>query len=76
MPSYTTEHYVFTYKEGTLAAKDIKKIVKIQEECFTKICNTLKVDFTEKINYFLLDSKVSNKQGLAFFTSKLYNFQQ
>ena len=56
MLSYTTEHYVFTYKEGSLAAKDIKKIVKIQEECCTKICNTLKVDFTEKINYFLLDS--------------------
>ena len=56
MPSYTTEHYVFTYKEDTLAAKDIKKIVKIQEECFTKICNTLKVDFTEKIKYFLLES--------------------
>lgn len=56
MPSYTSDHYVFTYKEDSLAAKDIKKIVKIQEECFTKICNTLKVDFTEKINYFLLDS--------------------
>ena len=56
MPSYTTDHYVFTYKEDSLAAKDIKKIVKIQEECFKKICNTLKVVFTEKINYFLLDS--------------------
>ena len=41
MPSYTTEHYVFTYKEDTLAAKDIKKIVKIQEECFARICSTL-----------------------------------
>ena len=48
MPSYTTEHYVFTYKEGSFAAKDIKKIVKIQKECFTKICNTLKVDFYRK----------------------------
>ena len=76
MPSYTTEHYVFTYKEGSFAAKDIRKVAKIQEKCFAKICNTLKVDFTEKINYFLLGSKVSNKQGLAFFTSKLYNFQQ
>ena len=55
MPSYTTEHYVFTYKEGTLAAKDIRKVSKIQEKCFARICSTLKVDFTEKINYFLLD---------------------
>ena len=56
MTSYTTDHYVFTYKEGSFAAKDIRKVAKIQEKCFTKICNTLKVDFTEKINYFLLDS--------------------
>ena len=56
MPSYTTDHYVFTYKEGTLVAKDIRKVAKIQEKCFARICSTLKVDFTEKINYFLLDS--------------------
>ena len=64
MPSHTTEHYVFTYKENTLAAKDIKKIAEIQEECFTKICNTLKVSFTEKIKYFLLDS--SEEVGVLY----------
>lgn len=56
MNSYITEHYIFRYKEGSLAAKDIIKIAKKQEECFNKICNTLKVSFTEKINYFLYES--------------------
>ena len=56
MPIHTTKHYVFTYKEDSLAAKDIKKIAKIQEECLTKISNTLKVSFTEKIKYYLLES--------------------
>ena len=37
MPSYTTEHYVFTYKEGSLAAKDIRKVAKIQEKCFLPV---------------------------------------
>ena len=30
MLSYTTEHYVFTYKEGSFAAKNIRKVAKIQ----------------------------------------------
>lgn len=56
MMTYITNHYIFNYKSGTLAAKDIELIAKEQEECFNKICNVLKVDFKEKINYYLFDS--------------------
>ncbi len=56
MQTYITEHYVFAYIENTLAANDIEKIAEEQEECFNKICKTLKVNFTEKINYYLFDS--------------------
>lgn len=56
MLTYITDHYIFNYKSGTLAAKDIELIAKEQEECFNKICTVLKVDFKEKINYFLFDS--------------------
>ncbi len=56
MQTYITEHYVFIYTEKTLAANDIEKIATEQEECFNKICSMLKVNFTEKIKYYLLES--------------------
>lgn len=57
MKTYSTPHYIFTYEEGSLAEKDIKMIADVQENSFNKICETLKVDFPEKIKYYLLDSK-------------------
>lgn len=57
MKTYITPHYIFTYEEGSLAEKDIKMIADVQEKSFNKICETLKVDFPEKIKYYLLDSK-------------------
>ena len=56
MPEYITEHYIFTYKEMSLAEKDIKLIAKEQEKCFERICSVLKVNFWGKIHYYLLDS--------------------
>lgn len=53
---YITEHYVFIYEDKTLAAKDIEQIARKQEDCFDKICSTLKVKYPDKIYYYLLDS--------------------
>lgn len=68
MQTYITEHYVFSYIENTLAANDIEKIAKEQEECFNKICSVLKVNFKEKINYYLFDS--------PFEVGKLYGINE
>lgn len=57
MKTYETNHYIFTYEEGSLAEKDIVKIALEQEKSFYKICNILKVAFPEKIKYYLLDSR-------------------
>lgn len=56
MPTYNSEHYIFNYQAGSLAEKDIQKISAEQEKCFSKICKTLKVNYEEKIIYYLLDS--------------------
>lgn len=53
---FITEHYIFHYAPGSLAEKDILLIAETQEGCFRKICSTLKVDYAEKINYYLTDS--------------------
>ncbi len=56
MLEYITDHYIFTYKEMSLAEKDIKLIAKEQENCFQRICSVLKINFFDKIHYYLLDS--------------------
>ena len=53
---FVSDHYAFHYCAGSAAEKDIKFIAETQETCFRKICSTLKMDYTEKINYYLTDS--------------------
>ena len=53
---FISEHYIFHYCAGSVAEKDILLIAETQEKCFSKICSTLKTDYTEKINYYLTDS--------------------
>lgn len=53
---YMSEHYLFHYVAGSAAEKDILLIAQTQENCFRKICGTLKIDYTERINYYLTDS--------------------
>ena len=53
---YISDHYIFHYRAGSVAEKDIKFIAETQEKCFSKICSSLKVDYTEKIDYFLTGS--------------------
>ena len=51
-----TEHYIFSYIEDSLAAKDIHKIATEQENSFQEICQTLKVIPDFKIHYYLLNT--------------------
>ena len=50
-------HYIFHYFENSLAQKDIKKIIKIQEENYKKILRILKLKNKRKLNYYLYPSK-------------------
>lgn len=67
MKTYITNRYIFTYEENSLAAKDIEMIANGQEKCFGKICDTLKVNYPEKIKYYLYDSplEVGKRYGIS-----------
>ena len=54
--TYVTEHYVFHYRKGSLAEAEIQTISEIQEKSFLKICNTLNVVYSERIEYYFTDS--------------------
>lgn len=54
MKTYITKHYIFNYEVSSLAEKDIERIAKEQERCFEKICETLKVNYQDKIQYYFL----------------------
>lgn len=56
MMKFITEHYIFSYKKESFAAENIELIAKEQEECYEKICKVLMVNYSEKINYYLLDT--------------------
>lgn len=53
---YISDHYVFHYIPGSAAERDILLIAQTQEESFHKICNTLNIEYTEKIHYYLTNS--------------------
>ena len=53
---YISDHYIFHYCAGSVAAQEILLIAETQEKSFSKICSILKVDYAEKINYYLTDS--------------------
>ena len=52
-----SKNYIFNYHLNSLAEKDIDKIIEIQENCFSYISKVLKVDFQEKIEYYLCNSR-------------------
>lgn len=54
--TYTTEHYVFHYRKGSLAEEEIQMISETQEKSFSKICSALNVVYPERIHYYLTDS--------------------
>ena len=54
--SSRSEHYIFHYQKGSLAEERIQHITEIQEACFRRICDELKVEPDFPIHYFLLSS--------------------
>ncbi len=51
-----TRHYVFHFRKGSTAEKDIDIITETQERCFEHICKVLNVSTEGKISYFLCGS--------------------
>ena len=51
-----SENYLFNYLEGSIAEKEIKEIIDIQEGCFRYINNVLNVNFKGKIEYYLCET--------------------
>lgn len=64
-----TSHYVFHFKNNSLAEKDILLISQTQENCYNKITKLLNIKPTFKINYFLIESP--EEVGLIY--SEIYN---
>lgn len=58
--SFCTEHYVFHFRSGSCAAREIEQIAAEQERCFRTIEETLRIPFTHQIQYFLADSPEEN----------------
>lgn len=56
MKQFESEHYIFCYREGSCAERDIEEIAACQEACFRYICGVLKVVPEFKLRYILCDS--------------------
>lgn len=52
-----SQHYVFHYFKGSLAEKDINKIVKIQEQSHRKILRILELKNKKTIKYYFYPSR-------------------
>ena len=68
-----TPHYIFNYKENTLAEKEIDEIMKLQESCFSEITKTLGLTLENPIQYYLCSSKkeVKEEAGLDYECSEV-----
>lgn len=51
-----SENYEFYYYKDSLAEKEINKIISIQEDCYIKICDTLKITPKLRIKYYLMNT--------------------
>lgn len=51
-----TENYIFHFREGSTAERDIVKIARLQEACFAYITRILKTMPDFKIEYFLCET--------------------
>jgi len=62
---FETEHYIFHFKENSLAEKYINYISNTQENCYKKITSLLNIFPNFKIHYYLIDSPI--------IVGKIYN---
>lgn len=51
-----SERYIFNFLDGSIAEKEIEKIIITQEGCFRYIKDTLQTDFKGKIEYYLCET--------------------
>lgn len=56
MQKISSEHYDFHYLKGSVAERDINKIVTLQENCFREICSLLSIQTKIRIQYYLVDT--------------------
>lgn len=54
--TYESEHYIFHFKSGSAAQRDLQLIRDCQEACFKKITDALHVIFPGKIHYWLCNT--------------------
>ena len=52
-----SQHYIFHFRNGSLAAKEIVSIEKLQEDCYADITEMLGVTMPWPISYFLCSSR-------------------
>lgn len=56
MKQFASEHYCYSYQEGSCAERDIRELASYQEDCFRYICGVLKVVPDFKIRYILCET--------------------
>ncbi len=56
MKQFRSEHYIFHFREGSVAETDILSIAKQQEICFSFICSVLSTTPDFLMEYFLCDT--------------------
>jgi len=61
-----TEHYIFHYKSGSLAEKEIAQIIDLQENCFREITDTLEFVPKNTIQYWFCDTRKEVKEVSGF----------
>lgn len=54
-----SDNYIFYYLPNSLAEKEIEKIIEIQEECFTEVCEILHHKTNMKIDFYLFNDPKS-----------------
>ena len=64
--STETEHYIFHYKAGSLAERELDEITTSQESCFMEITATIKIELPVKIQYYLCNTRQEVMQESGF----------
>ena len=72
-----TEHYIFHYKENSLAEKEIQQVIELQEGCFKEITDKLEFMPEKRIIYWLCDTReeVMRISGFEYETNGVTFFE-
>lgn len=54
--TFASTHYVFHFQAGSLVEKEILLIAQEQEQCFSKICSVLQIEYPQIIHYYFTAS--------------------